>query len=118
MLKKREQPHEKKEKRFRVFYKIHEKGNERIFALCDAELLGKTLREKETVIDLARFRSFYEGKKINAEQAKKELKKCTSANLIGKKAVKIAVDMGLASEKNVKRIQGVPHVQIYKIKAG
>lgn len=100
-----------------MYCKVHEKKGEVVVALCDAELLGKILREGEAVIDLQKFRSFYEGSKTSEEKAGRELKKCTSANLVGKKAVETAVKAGVVkSKENVKTIQGIPHLQVYRMK--
>ncbi|MBI5158803.1 DUF424 family protein [Candidatus Micrarchaeota archaeon] len=100
-----------------MYCKIHESKKERVLALCDAELLGKILREGEATLDLQSFRSFYEGEKVNASRAEKELKNCTSANLVGKKSVATAVKAKIiAGQENVKTIQGIPHLQIYRIR--
>jgi hypothetical protein len=38
-----------------------------------------------------------------------------SINLLGKKSVSIALKKGIASEADIKRINKVPHVQIYRV---
>ena len=97
--------------------KVHSRQGEKIVALCDKELLGKVLKEGETVLDLENYREFYEGEEASEEKAKEHLKDASSANLVGKKSVKIALEMELAKEEDVKHIESVPHLQVYRILA-
>ena len=95
--------------------KVHSRQGEKIVALCDKELLGKVLKEGETVLDLENYREFYEGEEASVEEVKEQLKDASSANLVGKKAVGVALGMGLAKEEDVKNIESVPHLQVYRI---
>lgn len=49
------------------------------------------------------------------EELKEKLKSFDNINLIGEKAVKIAIEEKIVQEKNIIMISGIPHVQIYKI---
>jgi len=89
--------------------------NETIVAICDAELIGRVLREGEVTLDLERYKSFYVGEKVGAEEAARELKKATTANLVGEKAVGIALKLGLATSKQVKTVEKIPHLQLYRV---
>ncbi|MBU1197710.1 DUF424 family protein [Candidatus Micrarchaeota archaeon] len=104
-----------------MYAKVHERRflqNDRevvrrITAICDASLLGKIFEEKGMVIDLKKYRSFYEGDKVAAKKAEQLLKEATNANLVGKKSVGLALKVMKGNASSVKTIQGIPHLQIY-----
>ncbi|MBN2126763.1 MAG: DUF424 family protein [Candidatus Diapherotrites archaeon] len=93
--------------------KKHEINSKTVFAACDKELLNKTLEEGNVSIKVKE--SFYGKEEIKEEKAKKLMKECDSINLIGKKAVSVALKEGIASERNMKRIKGIPHIQVYRL---
>lgn len=95
--------------------KIHETPKGRIVAACDKELLGKMLEEGDLVLDLKQHGGFYSGSKATGEQLKQELKRFNSANLVGKKAVDIALELQLADESAVIYINKIPHIQLYRL---
>jgi hypothetical protein len=95
--------------------KTFSKKNEKIVAVCDAELIGKVLREGELVLNLEKYAGFYQGEQVDESMVEKELLTATSINLVGEAAVGVAKRMKLVKESDVVKIQKVPHVQIYKI---
>ncbi len=98
-----------------VYVKIHERGGERIVAACDEELIGKALTDGKIYLDLDTHRGFYVGDKTDASGLRKTLGSFTSANLVGKNAVKVALGMGLAAADDIMYINRIPYIQIYKI---
>ncbi|NYZ76073.1 DUF424 family protein [Candidatus Micrarchaeota archaeon] len=98
-----------------LLMRTFKKGKEKIVAVCDAELIGKVLREGELVLNLEKYASFYKGEEADEATVEKELLTATSMNLVGENAVAIAKRMKLVKDSNVMKIQKVPHVQIYKI---
>jgi len=98
-----------------MYMKIHETREGRIIAACDKELIGKVLDDGRIHLDLDRNRSFYVGRKVTAEELKKELENFTSVNLVGKNTVSVALKGGFAQEDDVIYINATPHIQIYKI---
>lgn len=96
-----------------MYHKIHSVSGQRILAACDKELVGKNLKEKE--VDFFVSPGFYKGELIGGEELKKLLRESDSANLVGEKAVGIALSEGIVFEEDVIRIKNVPHVQIYKV---
>ncbi|MBD3389366.1 DUF424 family protein, partial [Candidatus Micrarchaeota archaeon] len=79
------------------------------------ELLGKVFVEGEAMLDLETYREFYAGGEATEEDVGKALEKFSSANLVGKKCIKVAIESGLARETDVRYINNVPHLQIYRI---
>jgi hypothetical protein len=95
--------------------KITEREGKKIVAACDSGLIGQVFEEGDTILDLKTYASFYRGENANAGELEKALGEFDSANLVGKKAVGVAVGKGLAAEGDVKYIKNIPHLQIYRI---
>ncbi len=88
-------------------------GNNVLLAICDAEILGKTLREGKIVFHVKE--EFYKGAKVNVEEAISLIKNSTTVNMIGKNVVKKAMEKGYVHPEAVLNIEGVPHAQIVKM---
>ena len=65
--------------------------------------------------DFAVSRGFYGGEPLSEKELRERLHEFENINLVGNKAVAIAVAEGIVSEENVIDISGVKHVQIFKI---
>ncbi len=87
--------------------------NDCVLAVCDEEHLGKTFEDGKIFFKASK--SFYKGEIVSVEELEKLLEEFDNINLFGKNCVKIALEKNLASEKNVLRIKGIPHLQIFKI---
>jgi hypothetical protein len=87
----------------------------RVVAICDADLLGKVFEEGELVLDLQKYRSFYDGETLNEKKIAGILDGATSVNLVGKKTIDIAGKYYKIEPNAVKKIKGVPHLQIYYV---
>lgn len=87
--------------------------NSIVLGCCDEELLGKTLNDDK--YNLTINVNFYKGKKVGKKELEKMMDEANSINLFGEKCIKVAIEKGLISEESIIRIDGVPHVQIYKI---
>ena len=106
-----------------MLVKIHERkifsgGREqirRIIAICDKELLGKVFTEGERVLDLKIYKSFYDGDKLAEEEIIEIIKSAVNANIVGKKSINLASKAIKIEKKNIKKIAGIPHLQIYKV---
>ncbi len=84
-----------------------------VTALCDKELLGKVLKEGEVVLDLDKYRSFYEGMRVSESEAVGLLEGSRNVNIVGPKSVACAQKALKIDPKQVKKVQGVPHIHIY-----
>jgi hypothetical protein len=98
-----------------MFMRVHKVGKEVIVALCDAELLGKTLREGAVVLDLKKYGEFYKGEKTDEKKAGKAVAEGTSINAVGQKSVSVVKKALKCDESSVRIIQKVPHLQVYKV---
>lgn len=84
-----------------------------LLATCDAELLGKILREGKIVFEVRE--EFYKGSRVSVEEAIDLMKQSTIVNMIGQNIVEKAIERGLVHPEAVLRISGVPHAQIVKM---
>ncbi|MEM4272264.1 MAG: DUF424 family protein [Candidatus Bilamarchaeaceae archaeon] len=98
-----------------MYLKITEREGQRVVAVCDKELLGKVFEEKGKVLDLQKYAYFYKGDIAGVGEVTEALSDFSSANLVGKKAVGLALVLGLAEKSEVKEIASIPHLQIYKL---
>ena len=83
-----------------------------LLAACDAELLGKTLKEGKIVFRV--HEKFYKGPKVTVEEALELIKQSTIVNMVGHKIVKKAIEKGFVHPEAVLMIEGIPHAQIVK----
>ncbi|UCD93338.1 MAG: DUF424 family protein [Methanobacteriota archaeon] len=59
--------------------------------------------------------SFYDGFFATEELLVSNLEVATTANLVGKKTIQIAIKAGYIDKEGVIKIGGVPHAQMYRI---
>jgi hypothetical protein len=85
-----------------------------ILAICDKELIDKRIKTKK--LDIKISKQFY-GEKIieDEETAVRMMKRCTIANLIGKRIVALAEKHGFITKENIISIGGIPHAQFVKL---
>ncbi len=95
-----------------AYFKLKKEGNNVLLAICDEELLGKTLREGKIVFKISE--DFYKGKKISVDQAVSMIENSTIINLIGNECVKKAIENGFVHPEAVLKIEGISHAQIMK----
>jgi len=88
-------------------------GGTTLLATCDADLLGKVLREGKIIFEIRE--EFYKGLKVNVEEALDLVEQCTIVNMVGHRIVKKAVEKGLIHPEAVLKISGIPHAQIIKM---
>ena len=84
-----------------------------LLAVCDCELLGRTLREGKIVFHIKE--EFYNGRKATVEEAMGMIDNSTIVNLVGKACVEKAIAEGYVHPDAVIKIEGVPHAQIMKL---
>jgi hypothetical protein len=92
---------------------LKKKGQNVLLAMCDAEILGKTLCEGKIVFQVKE--DFYKGRKVNVEEAVCMIENCTIVNMIGRNVVKEAIEKGYVHPEAVLNIEGIPHAQIVKL---
>jgi uncharacterized protein len=96
-----------------VYLNVRKVGQNVILAVCDCDLLGKTLREGKIVFKIKD--EFYKGKKTTVDEAVGLIGNSTIVNLVGKACVEEAISQGYVHPEAVIKIEGVPHAQIVKL---
>ncbi|MGQ9529814.1 MAG: DUF424 domain-containing protein [Candidatus Bathycorpusculaceae bacterium] len=96
-----------------VYMNLRKIGNNVLLAICDAEILGKTLREGKITFHIKE--EFYKGAKVNIEEALAMIENSTIINMVGKNVVEKAVEKGYVHPEAILIIEGIPHAQIVKL---
>jgi hypothetical protein len=96
-----------------VYVKLQQMGKDVVLAICDAELLGKTLQEGKITFKVKD--EFYNGGKTTTDEAISMIKNATIINLIGKCCVEKAIQKGHVHPDAIITIEGIPHAQIMKL---
>lgn len=96
-----------------VYVNLKKIGRNVILAICDCEMLGRTLREGKIVFHVKD--EFYNGGKISVDEAVGMIENSTIVNLVGEKCVEKAIAKGYVHPDAVLQIEGVPHAQIIKL---
>jgi uncharacterized protein len=96
-----------------VYLNVKKVGGNVVLAVCDCDLLGKTLREGKIVFHIKD--EFYKGRKATVEEAIGLIGNSTIVNLVGEMCVGKAIAEGYVHPDAVLKIEGVPHAQIMKL---
>ncbi len=81
--------------------------------VCDEELLEREFREGEIVLRTPR--SFYGERIVEEEELRSFLEEGDIISLVGERSISVAVEMGIATWRAVKRVSGIPHLNIYRL---
>lgn len=95
-----------------VYVNLKQMGNNVVLAICDVELLGRTLKEGKIVFKVKN--EFYNGGKASVDEAVNMINNSTIVNLVGKNCVEKAIEKGYVHPDAVLKIEGIPHAQIIK----
>jgi hypothetical protein len=88
-------------------------GRNVLLCMCDAEILGRTLREGKIVFCVKE--DFYKGARVPVEEAVSMIETSTIVNMVGRNIVRKAIERGYVHPEAVLNIEGVPHAQIVKL---
>ena len=97
-----------------MFLKVHSSpGAGDIVAVCDRELLNTTISNGELSVQITEW--FYGNCPASEDMVRAALKKAGNINLMGKRSVSIAIDMGLITQSGCIMIGEIPHAQVYSL---
>jgi hypothetical protein len=96
-----------------VYANMQRRGKSMLLAICDAELLGKVLRDGKIVFEVRE--TFYRGIKMSAEEAVDLVGQSTIVNMIGPHIIQEALERKLIHPEAILKISGIPHAQIVKM---
>lgn len=93
-----------------MILKIHKLDNKKLLAICDSELLGKKIETEKLILDLNS--NFYKGEKKEEHEILREINNISSINAVGKKTINFLIKNKIIKEKNIKKINDVPYINI------
>jgi hypothetical protein len=79
--------------------------------MCDAELIGKEVVDGELKIHISE--NYYGKQIVEKDEALSMLKSASILNLVGKKTISLAIDLGIGSKDGVKIISDIPFLIIF-----
>ena len=79
--------------------------------MCDAELVGKEIVDGELKIQISE--NYYGKQIVEKDEALSMLKSASILNLVGKKTISLAIDLGIGSKDGVKIISDIPFLIIF-----
>ncbi len=97
----------------RFYFKVHNHPSEMIIAICDEEVMGQTFRGEKAKISVTE--GFYGGDLVEEEFVRINIGSFTILNIVGNRAVDLAIREGIVSEDSVMVIGGVKHVQAVRM---
>ncbi len=83
-----------------------------VLAFADEELMGQSFQEGEFLLSVT---GFFGTELVGEDRLEQLLPKARTVNAVGERAVRFLIDRGLCTERGVKRVAGVPHVQLFFI---
>jgi uncharacterized protein len=92
--------------------RVHRVRAEVVVAACDAELLGTELPVGEHGRTVTVSSQFYGERRVSRDELAAALARATIANLLGERALRLAVDEGYVPPGGAGELGGVPHAQI------
>lgn len=81
--------------------------------ICDEELVGKNIESDSLNIDITN--DFF-NEVANENEITSLLKKCSIANLIGRRVVDKTLSLGLAKKESIKIVSDIPFLMIFKFR--
>lgn len=82
----------------------------RLVSVCDADVLGEQFERGG--VSLSVDPAFYDGEEADEDRVVESLVRCTTANLVGARAVGLAIEHDLVDEENVLEFDGTRHAQL------
>lgn len=84
-----------------------------LVAVCDADVLGETFEGEGVSLEVTE--EFYGGDPHEEEVVIESLSRASVANLVGTRAVEVAIDAGYVDAGNVLELEGTRHAQFMRL---
>jgi len=86
-----------------------------VIAICDSELIGKKFEQDNFQLDIKE--NFYKGEEVDEEELIKKINffsaEDATFNIVGEKAIQVALKTGIISEESVKKIQEIQYSMVF-----
>jgi len=96
-----------------VYVKVVRQGRDTLVAVCDADILGKTLEGGRVPFTVSE--RFYKGALCDLAEALEAMGKASIVNMVGKRIVEAAIECNLIQEAGIIYLGDVPHAQIVRL---
>ncbi len=96
-----------------VYVKTVRQGRDVLVAVCDADILAKTLEGGRVPFTVSE--RFYGGILCDLAEAIEAMGKASIVNMVGKRIVNAAIECNIIQEAGVIYIGDVPHAQIVRL---
>ena len=96
-----------------VYVKVVRQGRDTLVAVCDADILGKTLEGGRVPFTVSE--RFYKGALCDLAEALAAMGKASIVNMVGKRIVEAAIECNLVQEAGIIYLGDVPHAQIVRL---
>lgn len=96
-----------------MYIKTYKTEKHFMVAACDKELIGQTLKNENCEITVNG--SFYKGEEGTTEELSDILMSATTANLIGKKTIRCAIECGIVDENALILFGDIPHALYFTL---
>ena len=97
-----------------MFLKIHHfPGSADVVAVCDRELINTTITNEKITVTV--HDSFYGTNPASEEEVRAAMEKAGNINIMGERAVNVAISLNLVTRSECIMIGKVPHAQIYRV---
>jgi hypothetical protein len=91
--------------------KIHQRNGRTVVAVCDSDIIDNLFEEGNMQLDLTK--DFYKGDVLEDVQVIGDIiRNADCVNIVGDKAIKLALNEGIIDTDHVKKISGIPHAQV------
>jgi len=84
----------------------------RMLNMCDAELIGRTVRQSDLEIKISK--NYYGDRIVDEKEAEYLLRNSSIINMAGRKTIDLSIKMGIGSLKGVKEVEGIPFLIVFK----
>jgi uncharacterized protein len=84
-----------------------------LVSVCDRNVLGETFENGDVSITVTE--EFYGGEEADESEVAATLARASVGNLVGERAVALAIERGHVDETNVLDIDGTPHAQFLRM---
>lgn len=84
-----------------------------LVAVCDSDVLGERFEDGDVSITVTE--EFYAGEEADETAVIESLTRAAIANIVGTRAVALAVEEGIIDDENVLTIDGTRHAQLVRL---
>ncbi|MHB8601620.1 MAG: DUF424 domain-containing protein [Nitrosotalea sp.] len=84
----------------------------RMLNICDAELVGKTVRQYDLEVKITK--SYYGDRIVDEKEAESLLRTSSIINMVGRKTIDLSIKIGVGTANGVKEIEGIPFLIVFR----